>query len=330
MIDYITAKFPCHHDWRAIHQFRHGYRTARLKIGGTTIEVKSLKNGRFLAVSGNPIKAFQGHNIFGCNDLKGLCRDLFALVIEQLKIDVNRFDQHAIDIGQYSLSRVDLAVNFRLPSDEVVATAIREMEFHWREKNLNVSNYGAETVYLNQYSKVSSAKFYNKRREISARPLPESLLGQDKCEKLRSYTEGLLRTEFVLRSPALKKLGLNVASEWTIKIANEITKEKMSSLALTRSVRCNPVPTGYHSWKPELKQIYRLWSQGNMLTAIYETKTLQRRRKSLMEFGIDIRNPPVDHRISLVPLNLLLTPGNMTRVPRFAKRLGLIYKPLRV
>lgn len=128
MIDYITAKFPCRHNLESIDQFKRNYRVARLKLAGTKIEVKSLNDGSFLVVSGNPVKVFQGHNVFGSNDLLRLCSDLFNLVTKELNIDVHHLDRHAVASGNYSLSRVDLAVNFRLPSDEAVSKTIREME----------------------------------------------------------------------------------------------------------------------------------------------------------------------------------------------------------
>lgn len=41
-IEYITAKFRCHHNLQTIHQFKRDYRVAKLKIGGITIKLKSL------------------------------------------------------------------------------------------------------------------------------------------------------------------------------------------------------------------------------------------------------------------------------------------------
>lgn len=330
MIDYITAKFPCRHDWKSIHHFKRNYRVARLRHCGTTVEVKSIKNGNFLVVSGNPAKLFQGHNVFGSNDLQGICRDLFSLVTEKFNIKVEQVDQQAINEGYYSLSRVDLAVNFRLPSNEVVSKTIREMEWNWREIGRNVSNYGDETVYQNQHSKVASTKLYNKRKELHAHPLPEHILGRDACDRLRRYTERLLRAEFVLRSTALKKLKLNIGSGWNITKVRSLIKKNVLSLAIERDVNHLILPIDYCDWKPEFKQTYRLWLQGNDLRILFEEKTLQRRRKSLLEFGIDIRHPPVPERIAIVSISSLLTLENITHIPRFAESHGLVHRPSRI
>jgi II/X family phage/plasmid replication protein len=226
MIDYITAKFPVRHDCASLAHFKNGYFKTWLRHKATAIEVTSVENGRFLIVSGNPVKYLQGHNIFGSDNLQGLCRDLIKVVLVQLGINLGRKDQQAINAGLYSFSRVDLAVNFRLPSGEMLSQAIREIEWHWRELGRNVSNYGDETVYHDQYSKVASTKFYNKAKEIRARPLSEKLLGADACTRLRRYADRLLRAEFTLRSPALKTQRLNRGSEWTTAKTRALIQEK--------------------------------------------------------------------------------------------------------
>lgn len=327
MIDYITAKFPCDHDFTTIPQFRARYAIARLKNNSTSLEIKSVGNGSHLVISGNPAKFLQGHNIFGSNDLQGLCRDLFALVTKELNITVSGKDQQAISAGRYSLSRVDLASNFRLSSREMVTKTIREIEWHWRELGFNVSNYGDKTVYRNQYSKVEATKFYNKRREINANPLPEHILGSQACNLLRKYAENFLRVEFTLRSPALKKLGLHKGLEWSIAKTQALIREKIASQALQREVKQFVLPSEYSQLKPELRQIYHLWLQGNDLRLLFEERTLHRRRKSLEKFNIDIKHPPSPYRISTVSLGALLSAENLARRPKFAKRLGLIYFP---
>lgn len=194
----------------------------------------------------------------------------------------------------------------------------------------NVSNYGDETVYLNQHSKSACTKLYNKRKEILAHPFPGMLNNRDACRELQRYTTGLLRVEFVLRAPALKHLRLNNASEWSVTTAKELIKEKSKSLAVSRPVRYLPLPEAYHGWKRELKQTYRLWAQCNDLSTLFGNKTLQRRRRSLIEFGIDIRIPPPNDRTPYISIQSLLVSENMTFVPRFARRYSLFYLPLRI
>jgi len=327
MIDYITAKFPFQHNREDIHLFRGKYLTARLKNNSTTIEVKSVGNGRFLVVSGNPVKYLQGHNIFGSNDLRGLCRDLLVLVSAQLGIKLNYRDQQSINLGDYSLSRVDLAVNFRLPRCETVSHIVREIEWHWRELGYNVSNYTNETVYRDQHSKVEAAKFYNKSKELRAHPLPENILGNYVCNRLRQYAEGLLRAEFTLRSPALKRLGMASGSEWTVEKSKSLILEKLASQSLDFEIKHSVLPEVYNRWEPALKQIYCLWLQGNDLHYLFGERTLYRKYKSLAAFGINILCPPVVKRRPMIPIRALVNSDNITWLPRFAKRLGLVHLP---
>jgi II/X family phage/plasmid replication protein len=329
MIDYITVKFPCKHDRSTIPQFGTRYLKIRLRHNSTTMEVKSVENGRYLVASGNPAKYFQGHNIFGSNDLQGLCRDLFAKITADLGISVCRKDQQAINAGWYSISRVDLAANFCLPSQEMVTKVLREIQWHWHELGFNVSNYGDKTVYRDQHSKVATSKFYNKRKEISAHPLPEHILGSQRCMLLKEHAKTLLRAEFTLRSLALKNIGLNMGEGWRIAGTRELLRKKVASQDLHREIKHFALPDEYLELKPELKQIYHLWLHGSDLPSLFERSTLHRRRKSLLIFNIDIKQPPAPYRISTVSLQTLLAPEKIIRLPKFANQLGLIYLPVR-
>ena len=98
MIDWITAVIPCCHaelinggeiistcpgtgeiEWSC---------NKRLKIEGShesRIHVKTHDQNQ-LWISGNPTKFLQGHNIFGTNDLLGICVEFYKQVVVRLEL----------------------------------------------------------------------------------------------------------------------------------------------------------------------------------------------------------------------------------------------------
>ena len=131
MIDWITAKVPLRHS-EQIHGGRKmevtpdgdiKYDTPMYKpIEGTysqnlsikTIEVDHHGNGKLLSISGNPTKWFQGHNIFGTDDVCGLVYETILRLCNILEIPPSPEDVRAWRQGDYSLSRIDINAMYSL------------------------------------------------------------------------------------------------------------------------------------------------------------------------------------------------------------------------
>ena len=97
----------------------------------STITVKSQldENGRScIFISGNPAKWFQGHNIFGSDDLHGLVIEMLHRVCKIAGHVPSPNDVLAWQQGVYKLVRVDVTQSFDLGNLARVRNALRSMD----------------------------------------------------------------------------------------------------------------------------------------------------------------------------------------------------------
>ncbi|MNL07431.1 Phage X family protein [compost metagenome] len=78
-----------------------------------------------------------------------------------------------------------------------------------------------------------------------------------------------------------------------------------------------------------LKEIYRLWRAGAFLKDEYAKSTFLNYRAKLIEFGIDLSQPPSIHLVSRdTPLSDLFTPERAAVVPVWAIGSNLFFDPI--
>ncbi len=333
MIDRITVVFPILHEpfgkiLNNIDPITNDERAYRkeflLKNGTSSLMVKSCGNGKHIKISGNYAKFLQKHNIFGSNNLLGLCVDVLLIVLGKLTISHSDAEIKKIRVGNFTIKEVDIAGNFRAKSREEVPQIIREIERHWRDLGKNVSNYGVETVYQNQYSKDLSLKLYDKRKQLSDCPLPKDIPQRD---RLLKYAEGLVRAELSLGADELKRRGLDKGSSWTIETAKNLLNDEISKSGIHGSIKRLLLPAEYDELPRKLKITYRLWLLGDVPKAILEEQTYRNHRNSLKLAGIDISQAQSKERIVDIDMKSLLSPENMLNFPKFAKQYGLVHLP---
>jgi len=133
MIDWVSAKVPFQH-FGQLHGGRkievtpdgevkydspmwkrvEGSYSANISI--KTVDADRKGNGTVMAISGNPVKWFQGHNIFGSDDLCGLVYETMLRVCSVLEIQPHSCDIQAWRHGDFSLSRIDINGMYSLGS----------------------------------------------------------------------------------------------------------------------------------------------------------------------------------------------------------------------
>ena len=79
-------------------------------------ETGKSNQGRKSPFSGNPVKWFQGHNIFGTSDLCNLVYELFDSLAKKFGKEQPEFIRDGIREGQYTISRIDINGMFELGS----------------------------------------------------------------------------------------------------------------------------------------------------------------------------------------------------------------------
>jgi hypothetical protein len=333
MIDYVAAVFRVQHKpfGKIISNIDEEKKTERayrkkvlFKNSATSLTVKSTHHGQFVEVTGNYVKFLQHHNIFGSNNLRGLCVDIFKLVAEKFDIAYSHAEMSEIIKGNFSVTGVDIAANFRTLRREETALFIREVERHWRDQGKNVSNFGSETVYLNQNSKDLSLKFYDKRKQLSKAPLPNDIPERD---RLLKYAERLVRAELTLGAAELKRRKLDSGSNWTVALAKRLIVDEIAASGIQGEIKRLLLPEEYASLKRKLQLTYRLWLHGDDVKSILDVQTYRRHRAELKDYAIDIGQPQPFERIVMADINGYLSPENMRTFPKFAREYGLIHLP---
>jgi len=333
MIDYLDVSINCKHgeignilrnidvNTGQVRDYRKDF-LVKNKLNNS-LKVKSSHNGQRIKISGNFVKFLQGHNVWGTNDLIGLCFDVVKLVLDKLGISITEDELNNIKNGKFIIHRVDIAWNYRVDVD-VISKLIKTVGEQWHEQDKDTSNYGIQTVYLNQHSKHWAFKLYDKRQELKHKPLPLALPHR---YKIQEYTNGIIRCELKLCGKALQECDLDIGSGWSVEMVLEMMQLALKQTELSGSIYRRLLPKKVMQLKLKLRQAYVLWEDGHDLTTLYDYQVLNRMRKAFDKIGVDIKNPPPKAEVKDVKIATYFTVENKLNYPKWAKKLGLIHKP---
>lgn len=314
MVDWITAVIPCSHadeilsgkifkvtvdgvvEWeRATSQFIAG-------SYDSSISVRTATPGESIYVSGNPVKFFQGHNLFGSNDLVSMNHALFGRIREVLDLKPTKQDLGCWVSGDYQLTRVDVTTMFDAGSLANARAWLRQAE-----QNATLMHRGrgqltkGSTLYFGKHSRRWSAKWYAKGEEFQANGHQDLLLD----DRLVAYADPAVRYEVVLRSMKLKQLGLEHALSWldSAKISHSIIASTLERFNMSdvRALKTEQLD----GMKPSLRAIVELWKVGYDIRGMYPQSTFYRLRSRIKSaIGVDIAvRQPVTHRgADVIPL----------------------------
>lgn len=253
--------------------------TNRMEIAGShesSIYVRSL-DSTTIQISGNPCKYFQGHNLWGSDDIKSLAAELTQDVADKLKYQVFCIEP---------LTRVDVTQMIDLGTEENVHAVLRSLGQAATMRNRGKGTLDREgTIYWGKHSRRWALKVYAKRDEVV------STKTQTPLETVAEIARGKLRIELVLRGMELKNLGLRTLGEWSTMAPMQTLKEFLSRLELPdQNVRLEVSQIPAH-----LRAPFVLWAQGDDIRTMYSRATAYRHRKQLLEqFGIDLFVPPAE------------------------------------
>lgn len=277
-----------------------------------------------IEISGNPAKFFQGHNVFGSDDLVVLCSALYRSVLVKLGITPATHELELVDRGQVRLLRVDVTYSFDFGNLSRVLSAIRSLESsaHLRHRGRGTLTKGS-TLYFGKTSRRSSLKLYSKGQELHAHPLPQALLGTP----LAGHADGLLRAEATLRAMELRDRGLAIAHKWTLETPSELHRAMMGKLSIADAFMLDA--DVLKSLPPRLQAAYQLWKDGHDLRAMFPPRTFYRYRAQLLPHGVDIAIKQPREESNVVRLPVVLTGRLVTDVPAWAVGTPLYFDPRR-
>lgn len=281
--------------------------------------IPKMENVRILSVSGNPVKWFQGHNVFGTCDLNNLVVELFDSLSQKFNKPQPDFIRNAVLAGHYTISRVDINGMFELGSRLDVISWLSALERTARTRHGTAVSKG-NTVYFGKNSERWTLKFYAKGQEIEQHKLPGPL----QLSSLPDFANNKLRAELTLRTKELTKLGLNVGSAWFNIDEWELYKEYMGRVEMSEQKSIDDITL---KLPRHLGLTYLSWKEGYCLKTTLPKRTFYRHRKELLEFGIDISIPNnQEETTNVVPLNRVIE-MRPCGIPDWAFGTDLLFEP---
>ncbi len=285
-----------------------------------------------IELSGNPVKFFQGHNLWGTDDLPSLVVATIERVAELLGAAVHADDRAAWLAGDIQLTRVDCTESFHLRNAAEVLAWLRaaEQTAHLAHRGRGQLCKGS-TLYFGKNSRRWSLKLYAKGQEIKAKGH-----GQDSVLSLPSAVEWAnrtLRAELTLRSMELKRLGYDFVRNWLpvdgvpLPVTGELLRERLGNMTMTTTSHLSPAVL--ESLRPSLRAAVAAWEAGHDLRAIYSKSGFYKFRSELLKHGVDIATVMPKEVSNVVPLHRVLQAVPAT-VPDWAMGTALYFEPRRV
>ena len=343
MIDWVSAVIPCNHSVPI-----HGDKILRISPEGERIwEVSTAKivegsysdkitikthayapdgTPNMLYISGNPVKWFQGHNLFGhgCpHELTVATMDrLCSLVPELTPTDIQR---SLWAKGAFAFTRLDVTSMFSLGSRAAVGDWLRSAEFSSRTRHGRPSLKGG-TLYWGKNSRRWSLKAYGKAQEAErhkkARILPSAL---------NDWSQDMLRVELVIRQMELKQKGLDVAANWSSGdgVSTALYYDYLSKLQMADNMRLDhdKLLTELPSY---LLSTFTLWKEGFDLLSRIPRRTFYRHRKELLAYGVDITHKaPPREKSNVVPL-IRVVEAKPATIPDWVHGTDFLFRPQRL
>lgn len=343
MIDWISFTIPCNHTTPI-----HGDKIMRITPDGEsvweTLTAKTVEGSysdritlkthavdhegkpSALYVSGNPVKFFQGHNVFGHNCPHELTVALMYRLCELIPELTPKPDDIRIwKLGAFRFTRLDITSMFSLGSQAGVNDWLRSAEYSSRTRHGRPA-MTSNTLYWGKNSRRWALKAYSKALELKAHPPKRNM-----PDSLTEWADDKLRVELVMRQMQLKEHGLDLAANWSTgdTIAADIYWEYVGKLQMVDNMRVDhdKIMT---ELAPRLAGTYTLWREGYDLMSHMTKRTFYRHRKELLEYGVDITHkaPPRD-KSNVVPL-LRIIEAVPAAFPEWAEGTDYLYTPPRL
>ncbi len=283
-------------------------------------------------IKGNPVKFFQGHNLWGTDDLAGLAVATCYAVADLLKLSVHPSDAAAWAAGDIRLTCVDATESFHLNSRAEVLAFLRSAEqtAHLAHRGRGQLTKGS-TLYFGQHSRRWSLKLYAKGPEIERKGHEQRIILD--LPHAKAWADRTLRAELRLHSMELRRLGLDLVSAWIpvdgvpSGATPELLRDRFEGMTMTTTAKL-PADV-FETFRPALRLALQSWESGADLRAVLPARTFYKYRKELLPHGIDIATKMPVEVSNVVPLYKVLE-AKPVQVPDWAIGTPLFFEPRRV
>ena len=293
-----------------------GSHSAKIQIRSAAMD-----DGRqAVRVSGNLVKWFQGHNIFGTDDLAGLVLETLSRVCIEGGITATPDEIQAWKAGDIELMRVDVTQSTDFGTLPRVFNALRSLDATANLKFRGRGQFNGHSLLFGKGSRHWSLTLYSKGAEIEKHKLPHSLAETS----LTAHAQGLLRMECRLLSMHLKRLNLDKLSSWGDNTASEVHQKHLEQLSISDTTMLEPA--SLEQLKPQLRAAYQLWKDGHDLRGMFSRPTFYRYRTQLLALGVDISVRQDREESNVVPIGVVLV-GKPVGIPDWAVNSPLFFEP---
>lgn len=299
----------------------------RMELEGSHSTKIQIRGGALMAdgrqavrVSGNLVKWFQGHNIFGTDNLAGLVHEALARICTLANITPTPEELAVWKSGDIDLLRVDVTESNDFGSKLACLNALRSLDSTANLKYRGRGLFNGHSLLFGKGSRNWSCTLYSKGAEIEKHKLPGSL--QDTM--LTGHAQGLLRMEFRLLSMHLKRLELDKLEAWGDNTPSEVHQNHLSQLSISETTMLKPA--ALENLTPRLRGAYQLWKDGHDLRSIFPRPTFYRYRSQLLSLGIDISVKQDREESNVVPIGVVLV-GKPVGIPDWAANTPLYFEP---
>lgn len=273
------------------------------KYGAHRVYVRTMDSGKTLQFEGSPFAYLHGQNVFTSSRLLQGCRKVIRRAFKKFEIAPSEALLQRLRDGDIDLQRVDLAVNFRLGSEEEVLRVLKQIGRQLNEHGRPMKRCGSTVMLTPRNGIEDSIAFYAKGPQMRQSQKYEKLPGR---EELLNECENMLRVEIRLRSGKLRQLGLNKAKDWKRNTASRVFELYMAKLRFLE-VTSGPLNEADLNGLSNPQRIaLALHKSGVDLSMVYTQATLKRRLAEFKEMGIDLRCPN-QPKISITRLSKYLS-----------------------
>lgn len=285
-------------------------------------------NSDSLQFEGSIFGCKYGQNVYTSSDVQAACRIAIRKILKEANLEVDEDLKNRWLSGDVELSRVDLAVNFRLSSAEDVHRVLKQVRRQLVEQYGPTRTSGYTVCWAPQHGKKYEVVMYAKGDQMQSRR------GRNKqnptyWRRLAKECKNILRIEVRLRASELRLHNLVKASNWNADIAKDVFIKYVGRLKIF-NVTSGPLKKeDLKLSSKRMRPVMALHKAGVDLNIVYSERTCQRHRGRFREMGIDLRCPnqpetdtvklmdylSADKQINVIPAWMVkkrLAPGKMS------------------
>lgn len=305
--------------------------TTSILINEVPILVTSLNNGSKINIRGCPLKAFQGHNIFGSNNVTMLGSKLIAEVLEGLDINATVAQLREWRKGEFQIDEIHLTHRFPVTSYAMIKSVLVHIHrYSSMALRPSIIDVGVG-VRLRAPHRLAEWLFYDKCREFGDKrkreqKCLEGVVGDNAEEAgclLHELASKSIRAELKLSKRYLKKHQLDRGRNWTVDKVKELYSHELGLLRLGAIPSLPQMPELYAQIDDsKLRSIVILWASGEDLSCHYGKTTLEKFRRAVRKrLSIDIlHDQPVLESASINLSDVFDSDNMLAGFPESAKK----------